>query len=524
MSRPAFVRPSGGELAQVAGVVAAIVLAGMVNVLGARHFTRWDVTRDRRWSLSPATVEDLQSLESKVDLWAIAGPGDPLERSLRQLVAAYQAQTSRLDVHWIDPDRDAVELVDLQRRFGLEAGRTEDGRVAADAIVIVASGAKHWFLTPPDLFEASSDDVHVKPREERALTQAIRSVHGGDKAKLCFTSGHGELTLEPGNDEREWLGALRDLLEKANYELVTVDLTTPGAHAPFAGCTVAVIAGAHAPFAPEETNRLRTWLLEGGSLLAAVGPMEGATDTGLIAAGLDDAISPFGIALDDDLVHDTNPSVAIPETHGEGFLVTARAHAVTASLVPSGAGGLPPKATVFFSRSLRHVSPPGSAPASDLLVTSEDAYAKTSIAGASTWVDAPPREATDPKGPFVLAMASERARLSPSAAHGPRVVVIGSRSAMVEDNWRQPRPLRGVAFLVDSALSWLAARPGVVDVPDKAEVAAGMRVTEESRAEVRRFVLLWMPLAVLLLGAAVWLWRRSSENAPYVPPTSGPPS
>jgi hypothetical protein len=497
--------------------VAAVVLAALVNVLGARHFTRWDFTRDKRWSLSPATVEVLGALEARVDVWAIAGPGDPVERSLRQLLGSYRAASSRLDVHWIDPDRDTVQLVDLQRRFGLEAGRTEDGRVAADAVVIVASGDKHWFLTPEDMFEASSDDIHVKPREERALTQAIRSVLGGDKAKLCFTAGHGELSLEPGKDEREWLGTLRDLLEKSNYELETVDLTSPAAHEPFTGCTVAVIAGAHAPFAPEETNRLRTWLLDGGSLFAAIGPMEAATDTGMIAAGLDEALAPFGIALDDDLVHDTSPAVSIPDTHGEGFLATARAHPVTASLVAGGADALPPKATIFFARSLRHVSPPGSVPASDLLVTTSDAYAKTSIAGASAWTDAPPRDRADPAGPFVLAMASERSKVSPAVAHGPRVVVVGSRFALADDNWRQPRPLRGVAFLVESALSWLAARPVVIDVPDKADVAAGIRVSEESRAQVERYVLLWMPLAAVLLGVCVWLWRRSSENRPYVP-------
>ncbi len=43
-----------------------------------------------------------------------------------------------------------------------------------------------------------------------------------------------------------------------------------------------------------------------------------------------------------------------------------------------------------------------------------------------------------------------------------------------------------------------------------------MRVSEAGRAEVRRYVLVLMPLAVLLLGAAVWSWRRSSEGKPYV--------
>ena len=508
----------GAQLLQLAGVVAAIVLAGIVNVLAARHFTRWDWTKNGRWSLSPATLETLRSLEQRVDVWVIAGPGAALEQSLKQLVVSYQAHSPRLDVHWIDPDRDAVQLVDLQRRFGLEAGRAEDGRIATDAIVIVASRERHWFLTQEDMFEAQSDDVHVKPREERALTQAIRSVLGGDKAKLCFTTGHRELSLEPGKDEHEWLGNLRDLLEKGNYELAGVDSTAPAAHEPFADCTVVVIAGARAAFAPAEANRLRSWLLEGGSLLAAVGPIESSTETGMVPSGLDEVLAPFGIALDDDLVHDVDPNLVIPDTHGEGFLVAARPHPVTASLVPNGSDPHPPRVAVFFARSLRHVSPPGSAPASDLLVTGDGAFAKKSIAGASTWTDVPPREAPDPGGPFVLAMAGERPQAAARASHGPRVVVIGSRFALSEDNWRQPRPLHGAAFLVDSALSWLAARPEVVDVPEKAQVAAGIRVSEAGREEVRRYVLVLMPLAALLLGVAVWAWRRSSENRPYVPP------
>ena len=108
------------------------------------------------------------------------------------------------------------------------------------------------------------------------------------------------------------------------------------------------------------------------------------------------------------------------------------------------------------------------------------------------------------------------------APHGARVVVVGSRFALAEDNWRQPRTLHGAAFLVDSALSWLASRPLVVDVPDRPAVAVAVRLSDEGRAEVRRYVLVLMPLAALLLGVAVWAWRRSSENAPYAPAGKGP--
>lgn len=506
----------GPQTLQLMGVVAAMVLAVVVNVLSARHFTRWDWTSQKRWSLSPATNATLATLERRVDVWVIAGPSEPLAQSLQQLLVAYQAASSRIEVRWVDPDRDAAQLVDLQQRFGLEAGRSENGRVATDAIVVVASDDKHWFLTPQDLFE-QADDVHVRPREERALTQAIRSVLGGEKARLCFTVGHGELSVDVAGDEREGLGAVRDLLEKDNYELASVDLASApaGEARPLAGCAVAVVAGPQAPFAPAEAGRLRTWLMEGGNLFAVVGPIDAATPTGLAPAGLDDVLSPFGIGLDDVVVHDLDEDLAVPDTHGEGFWVEARIHPVTRTLVVGGSDPRPPRVAAFFARALRHVAPPGAASAVDLLVTSAGAFAKDSIAGASAWKDAPPRESGDRQGPFVIAMAAERPRIGPSAPHGPRAVVLGSRFALAEENWRQPRPLHGTAFFVDSALSWLSARPEVVDVPDKPEVDAGMRVSEQGRAEVKRYVLVFMPLAALLLGVAVWAWRRSSESKPY---------
>ena len=73
-----------GQLLQLVGIVAAVVLAGIVNVIGARHFTRWDWTQDRRWSPSPATVVTLRGLEQQVDVWVIAGAGEPVEQTVSE--------------------------------------------------------------------------------------------------------------------------------------------------------------------------------------------------------------------------------------------------------------------------------------------------------------------------------------------------------------------------------------------------------------------------------------------------------
>src|SRR5262249_24699073 len=154
------------------------------------------------------------------------------------------------------------------KRFKIETGRTEEGHVVADAIVVVARGERHWFLNTSDMVEVSSgDDTRVKPREERAFTGAIRNVLGASKTNLCFTAGHGEMTREdPGS---EGAGMLKDLLVKDIFEIAVVDPGALNVAEPLRDCGVVVIAGLRGAFTKDETERLRTYLLGGGNLLLA---------------------------------------------------------------------------------------------------------------------------------------------------------------------------------------------------------------------------------------------------------------
>lgn len=503
----------GGQIVSLVGVIAAMVLGVVVNVVVARHYKRWDWTKSRRYTLSAATLATLHDLSEPVDLWLMMGSADPLEQSVKQTLVAYSAETDRLHIHTIDPDRDTAALEDLRKRFKIDTGRTEDGHVVTDAVMVASKGDKHWFVGASDMVSVSSaEDGRAQPREEQAITLAIRNVaREGEKSKLCFTAGHGELELADGSEEG--LAFLADILQKDNYETATVDTSAPDAHDPFKGCAVAVIAGARGAFTREETNRLRTYLMEGGSLYLALSPINAQSETGMAPAGLDDALSPFGIALDDDLVFETDPSLGLPESRGIRFFATAKAHPVTAGLVHDEA--VPrevPRVMLNFVRSLHHVSPPGASAAVDLLATSDKSYGVVNIAGAADWTDTPEKKPRDHAGPLVVAMASERPKVSPDAAHGPRVVVVGTGSVVVRRNWAEPLPLRGAALVTESAISWLASKPAILDVEAKESVAAGIRITEESRDEVKRYVLVFMPLAAILLGVAVGLRRRGTEG------------
>ena len=125
------------QISQLIGVVAAMAIVILLNVVASRRYTRWDWTANKRYSLSPATVQTLRDLPDTVQVWVLAGAADPVEQSVKQLLVAYQAETTKLDIHYIDPDRDTVALEDVRKRFKIETGRTDNGHVVADAVVVV---------------------------------------------------------------------------------------------------------------------------------------------------------------------------------------------------------------------------------------------------------------------------------------------------------------------------------------------------------------------------------------------------
>src|SRR5207237_1047070 len=88
-------------------------------------------------------------------------------------------------------------------------------------------------------------------------------------------------------------------------------------------------------------------------------------------------------------------------------------------------------------------------------------------------------------------------------------------------NWSTP-PLQGTALFVEAAVSWLASRDVVLDIPPKAARPAGLSLTEDALRTVLLEVVVALPLAVLIAGVVV-RWRRqkteekSRKAAPKAP-------
>ncbi|WP_438019542.1 GldG family protein [Sorangium sp. So ce315] len=524
--------PLGEKLSASVGIIAAMVLAVLVNLLVARHYKRWDWTQGGLYTLSDATLATLRSLAEPIRVYVLLSEADPLTLSVRHLLDAYRAETTRLQVEVTDPDRRPAEFLAVQQRYGVVAGKTEDGRIVTDAAIIVARGDRPHFLTASDLVEVEDeDDLRARPRLEQALTGAIRSVLRSERPIVCFATGHGEKSIDVGG--AGGLAALKDRLHKNNYEVVELGggrgdhghdghghghghdepaaPKEPAAEVDLGRCRVLVLAEPSQPVPPRDVARYRAFVEQGGSALLALGPVPDESDQRYVDLGLSGLLDVAGVELRSDFVFERDPRFRSTQGFGETFSPIVRPHPITEGLVRAADQGLGPVLTVASSLAPAKAGPVVPAP---LLVTSDQAFGMVDFFGWARDPSEPkPREGDHP-GPLPVAYAAELPKPAGStAAHGPRVVVISSPSALYGANWQSPE-LRGTAVFVESALSWLAASPPMLDIPDKPAVTAGLRLSEDSLAGIFRYVVVYMPLAAALFGLAVHLSRRGSERRP----------
>lgn len=522
-SRPAM-RPSVSartKLVTSLGVVAAGLVAVFVNVLAARHYKRWDATYAKLYTLSPpteATLTEIERTGADVEIFVFIGRGDPLLASTRAMLETYSSKApSHLVVRYLDPDRDRAEFARLKVDLEVHADKAEEGRILSDAQIVVRHGKAIWYVHTEDLTVLEEgEDAKVRPRIEQALTGAIRSVLVTDKPRLCFTKGHAEASID--DPEKQGLAVVKNTLAKDNFELVSVELK-PGVT--LAGCRLVAVIGPQLPFKAGEAQPIVDAVKGGASLLLAAQP-----DLDLEAAsmrpmphGLDDVAALAGVALDDAFAVEEDSALRPPNDLGLVFFARTHPHVTTDELRKAPEAKLTngePLVPIAYGRTMHKLAPPpGSAPgytqSAELLVSSEKSFTLTDVQGFLTSRGQLHRRPTDRQGPLDLAVAAER--LPPRPGAPPvRMIIVGTSYPFVNAAFYDAAPPSILARKLGMIwLSWLTAHPPILDLPPKPSVQIALHLTEDDLSSIGRYVLVYMPLAVFLVGGAVWLRRRSTE-------------
>jgi hypothetical protein len=482
------------------GVLGAALLLVNVNVLGARWYKRWDFTTDRLYTLSEPTRELLRELKEPLSVIVLLSKSDPLSVSVRQMLEAYGSESRLLQVRYVDPDRSPAEFLAVQQKYEILAGKAEDGRIVTDAALVVARAEKHWFVTADELVRVDEDSGRSRPALEQALSGALANVLRTEKAKLCFTSGHREPTFDDVGPQG--LSELKKRLSKNNYEVTSVDASSPTAS--FGDCSAVLVATPELEFGTDDAQRLANYVRAGGSVVLLLSPTL-AENQVVRSSGLEQLLELGGITLGRDVVFELDAAARLPSGSGELFWAKLLPHPITRGVLHED-DKLSERVLVAQSRSLG-VGPEGTL----LLSSSEQAVALRDLTPLG---DA--GRASTPSGAehraFGLAAARELPKAATStASHGARLFVSGASNLAWNRNFQEPS-LYGNRRFIENAVSWVAARPSMLSVPEKPEREVGLSLSKETLGELLRYVLLYMPASVVLLGGFVLLRRRRSER------------
>jgi ABC-2 type transport system permease protein len=334
-------RQNGRKLVNTVFLSALGILFSLtaLTILSEKLFTRFDFTKEKRFTVSPVSRKVMESLPQAVNVTVYLQGNDfpggmkRLQTSVKDMLADLQAYShSKLQYQFTDPlkglsqDQQKQAYEDLAAK-GIEAQslsvKTDDG-VSQKVIfpfALVTYGSKNIAVK---LLQSQSN-MNLSPDEilnnsiqnlEYAFTSAIKKVTGGGKQRIGFTEGHNELTDIQLNDA---MHSLSDgyLVGRINLNSIPFDSLTK--------VSLLVIAKPDKAFTELEKFKLDQYIMHGGHVLWAIDQVSAELDSLRGHGGeqlafnkqlnLDDQLFSYGVRINYDLIADLNCS-AIPVTTG----------------------------------------------------------------------------------------------------------------------------------------------------------------------------------------------------------------
>ncbi len=256
--------------------LSALVILGLINFVAVRNVYRVDLTETQLFTLAPETQQVLNSLEQPVKMYLFTREPDPNDQAL---LNRFTDQTPKF----------SFEYVDLQSNPAL-AQRFAQSNDALNQGVFLERFSEPNNQSVTQLVQTINPQV---PLSESKIVNALMRVSSDRRPKIYFLQGHGEKSLEPGEDSISL--AVQGLADR-NFLVEPLNLAQTGAVP--VDAAVIVIAGPQQPLFEPEVQLLEDYQNQGGSLLILLDPRQ--------ETGLDPLLEQWGILLDNRLAIDAS--------------------------------------------------------------------------------------------------------------------------------------------------------------------------------------------------------------------------
>jgi len=468
------------------GFTILLVLAVMVmlNYLSRDYYVRMPLTTQARFQLHPRTTAFLQSVTNHVKVTVYYDRDDSLFNSVSELLNEYHLANPRIEIQAIDFLRNpgAAQKIKTQYKLGSSAEKNLiifDCEGGGWKIVDGGALAQYTLEEIPDEKDRKFRRKPLAFAGERAFTAALIAVTSPKPLKAYFLTGHGEHRIDSGDELRGYLQFA--LVMQQNYVQVA-PLSLLGTNDVPADCNLLVIAGPTSALLDTEAAKVEGYLEEGGRLLALFN-----SETIGREIGLEKILARWGVAVGSTIVVDPDHTA----TRSDVIVSAFTKHPLVNSLLGSGLYLVRPRPVGRLTTRPQSANAPR---VDELAFTCTNSFLLGSSPGQTgRYPLAVAVEAGPPKGAI-----TERG--------STRILVVGDSYFLANHQL----DLLGNRDFADAAVNWLLDRPQLVQGLGPRPVTEYRLVMSKTQLQSAQIILLGgMPGGLLLLGALVWLRRRT---------------
>ncbi len=319
--------------ANIRSLVLSLLIIAALNLLGSRYFVRWDLTSEKRFTLTSATRSLLSDLDDYVHIQVYLDGDFPagfkrLRNQTREMLDEFRAWSDFVTYEFINPtvegDWDRTEEnYSMLVRKGLQPTQLQVTREDASSQQIIFPGALARYQGREvavsllqEQMGASSENVINSSTQalEYNLASAVHKLTIEEKPRVAFLEGHGEL-------ESRYVADITYSLE----DFYQVDrLRIDGNPDALSGISTLVVAQPLEEYTQQDKFVIDQFVMQGGSVLWLLDPVYASMDSLQVAPetlgmawplNLDDMLFRYGARLNTDLLMDMQ-SAPIPITTG----------------------------------------------------------------------------------------------------------------------------------------------------------------------------------------------------------------
>lgn len=303
------------------GLFCGILL--FVNILANIFYTHFDLTEEKRFTLTDPTRELLRGLNDQVYVQILLDGEFPagfkrLQTATREMLDDFRSETGYLDYRFEDPSAGSLEEVNGRRKALAEIGIQPVNLRVADQ-----GETTQKLIYPFAIFRFGSRQVVVKLLENESATlspeevinnsvtlleykfaNAIKKIQAPARPVILFTKGHGEL------DETRVADLDRSL--RAFYDTDRISLDSVIQVKP-EDCALMIIAKPTQTFSEKDKFKIDQYVMNGGRVLWLVDRLSASLDSMQLTSrfvpsdyplNIEDMLFKYGARIQPDLVLD----------------------------------------------------------------------------------------------------------------------------------------------------------------------------------------------------------------------------